>query len=76
MDYVLWDDSLLTVPQGSTIRDEVEAENVQGIHVHVWDPENPSDNHWWWIWSYAPLDWDQWDDQIDLNGDMHNFAMA
>lgn len=76
VDYVLWDDSLHTVPVGSTIRDEVEPEAVQGVHIHAYNTADSRDDHWWWIWSYDVLDWDGWDYQIEINADMHNIAFA
>ena len=76
VDYVNWDDTLFTVPVGSTIRDETDPADVQGVHVHVYNPDDPHDDHWFWVWTYSVLDWNQWDDVVAGNMEMHNMALA
>lgn len=76
VDWVNWDDALFTVPFGSTIREQADPAQVQGVHVHVFNPEDVRDDHWFWVWTYTALDWEQWDNIVAGNMEMHNMAMA
>jgi hypothetical protein len=63
------------VPTGQSIQDVVDPADVMGVWLRAFDPET-GDEHFWWLWTYSTLDWDQWDDLIDMSTDMHNIAMA
>lgn len=64
------------VPEGSTIRDNVDAGDVEAIWVHVYNVDDPSDDHWFWVRSYMSLDWDQWDYIVGQTADMHNMSLS
>jgi hypothetical protein len=69
---VLW----YEVPTGDSLQDHADPDKVEGIWVHTWNPDMPGDEHWFWVRSYYPLDWDEWDDLIELQMDTHNMALA
>lgn len=76
VEWTNWNDETYIVPTGDTIRDHTDPRSVQGVHVHAYNVDDPNDEHWFWVWSYLRLNWQEWDDIIASNMDMHNMALA
>lgn len=45
-----------------------------GLYVHVWNSEDPEDDHWWWTYSGEPEDWEDWQYIIEAQMEMHGYA--
>jgi hypothetical protein len=73
-DDILWRE----IPLGESIQsieDSPDPSEVEGVWVHAWDSNDPSNEIWFWERTYTPLDsWEMWDDLIDLGMDRYNNA--
>lgn len=64
------------VPDDESIRDVLDdSGKAEGLWLRAYDPDTGAE-HYWWLWTYYSLQWDEWDDLIDGAADMHGFALA
>lgn len=41
--------------------DPISPDLTYGLYVRVYDPDNPEDEHWGWVYTIDTLDdWDDW----------------
>ena len=73
-DDVLW----YEVPEDHSLRDvnNLDPHDIEGLWVHVYNLDDPQDEHWFWVRSYMSLDFDQWDDLVAGAMDMHGMTLA
>ena len=75
-DDILWQE----IPDGESIQsieDAPDPADVEGVWVHAWDSDDPSNEIWFWERTYTPLDtWGEWDDLVDLGMDRYSSAPA
>ena len=73
---ILWQE----IPDGESIKsieDSPDPAEVEGVWVHAWDSENPTNERWFWTRTYTPLDsWDEWDDLIVIAMDQYETSPA
>jgi hypothetical protein len=64
------------VPDDTAIREIVDDPgSIEGLWMRAFDPET-GEEHYWWIWTYYSLNWDEWDNLIDGSAEMYNYVMA
>lgn len=56
-------------------REDRDPGDVEGLWVRAYDPETGAE-HYYWLWTYYGLEWDEWDDLIDGSMEMHGFSLA
>lgn len=83
--FTTWDDVgtdvwVRDIPAGDSLQsidDSPDPGDVEGVWVHAWNPDNPSDEIYFWQRTYTPLEsWEDWDDLIDLGLDQYEVALA
>lgn len=64
------------VPDEESIRDVMDdPREVEGLWLRAYDPDTGAE-HYYWLWTYYGLDWDEWDNLIDGSMEMHGYVLA
>lgn len=75
-DDILWHE----IPEGESIQsieDSPDPSEIEGVWVHAWDSNDPSNERYFWTRTYTPLDsWEQWDFLVDVAMDQYESQPA